>query len=228
MANLKLFTSNGQRTVMAALLPQFEKATGHRVEASYDPGQVMMRRIASGERADLLILGAEALDELAGQGTIVPESRRVFSRCGIGVAVSAGSPRPDIGSVEAFRRALLAAPSIAYTIEGASGIHFASVIETMGIAREVQAKAVRQPGGLVGELLVAGKAQFAIQQIPELLAVPGITYVGPLPGELQKTTVSAAGIFAGSAHPDAARALIEYLFTPGAASVVKRMGHEPG
>src|SRR6202008_1015755 len=107
----------------------------------------------------------------------------------------------DIGSVEAFKRALLAARSVAYTIEGASGIHFSGLIERLGIAKEVEAKAVRQPGGLVGELVAAGKALLAIQQIPELLAVPGIQYVGPLPGDLQKTTVSSLGLFSGSKEP---------------------------
>jgi molybdate transport system substrate-binding protein len=227
MATIKVFTSNGMRTVMAELIPRFERASGHQVTVSYDPGQIMMRRIASGETADVAILGGSALDDLAKQGKIVPASRRVFSRCGIGFAVRSDLPKPDIGSVDAFRRALLAAKSIAYTLEGASGIHFSALIERLGIAKEVQAKAVRQPGGLVGELVTAGKAETAVQQIPELMAVPGIDLVGPLPPELQKVTVSSAGIFAGSTHPEAARALVDFLFTPESARVVKAMGHDP-
>lgn len=227
MATLTLFTSNGQRTVMAELAPRFEQATGHRIAASYDPGQIMMRRIDAGETADVVILGGSALADLARKGKIVPGSERAYSSCGIGVAVAVGLSKPDIGTVEAFKRALLTARSIAYTIEGASGIHFSGLIEGLGIAAEVQAKAVRQPGGLVGELVAAGKAELAIQQIPELLAVPGIQYVGPLPQELQKTTISSAGLFAGSKEPAAARAFLDFLFTPESAQVVKAKGHEP-
>src|SRR6185436_13136567 len=227
MATIQVFTSNGQRTVMAELAPRFERATGHRIEASYDPGQIMMRRIDAGETADVVILGGSALADLAKKGKIVPGSERSYSRCGIGVAVAAGLAKPDIGSVDAFKRALAAARSIAYTIEGASGIHFSGLIERLGIAADVQAKAVRQPGGLVGELVAAGKAELAIQQIPELLAVSGIQYAGPLPQELQKITVSSAGLFAGSKEPAAARAFLDFLFTPESAQVVKRMGHEP-
>ncbi len=227
MATLKVLTSNGMRTVMAELIPRFERVSGHKVTVSYDPGQIMMRRIASGETADLVMLGGSVVDDLAKAGKVLPDSRRIFSRCGVGLAVLTGAPKPEIGSVESFKRALLAAKSIAYTLEGASGIHFSGLIERLGIAREVQAKAVRQPGGLVGELVTAGKAELAIQQIPELMAVPGIDYVGPLPAELQKITVSTAGIFAGSVEPDAARAFLDFLLTPDSARVVKAMGHEP-
>jgi|RhiMethySRZTD1v2_1073278.scaffolds.fasta_scaffold04118_12 molybdate transport system substrate-binding protein len=227
MATISVFTSNGQRTVMAELTPRFEKATGHKVTASYDPGQIMMRRIDAGESADVVILGGAALDDLAKKGKIVAGSTRAYSSCGIGVAVAAGLSKPDIGSVEAFKRALLAAKSVAYTIEGASGIHFSGLIERWGIAPEIQAKAVRQPGGLVGELVAAGKAELAIQQIPELLAVSGIQYVGPLPQEVQKITVSSAGLFSGSKEPAAARAFLDFLFTPESAQVVKAKGHEP-
>lgn len=227
MATLSVFTSNGQRTVMAELVPRFEKATGHKVTASYDPGQIMMRRIDAGESADVVILGGGALDDLAKKDKIAAGSTRAYSSCGIGVAVAAGLSKPDIGSVEAFKRALVAAKSVAYTIEGASGIHFSGLIERLGIAAEVQAKAVRQPGGLVGELVAAGKAELAIQQIPELLAVPGIQYVGPLPQGLQKVTQTSAGVFSGSKEPDAARAFLDFLFTPESRQVVKQMGHEP-
>jgi molybdate transport system substrate-binding protein len=227
MATLKVFTSNGMRTVMAELIPRFERVSGHKVAASYDPGQIMMRRIASGETADLVMLGGSVVDDLAKEGKVLPDSRRILSHCGVGLAVLTGAPKPEIGSVESFKRALLAAKSIAYTLEGASGIHFSGVIERLGIAKEVQAKAVRQPGGLVGELVTAGKAELAIQQIPELMAVPGLDYVGPLPAELQKITVSTAGIFAGSLQPDAARAFLDFLLTSDSARVVKAMGHEP-
>lgn len=227
MATIKVFTSNGQRGVMAELAPRFERATGHRIEASYDPGQIMMRRIATGETADVVILGGSALDDLAKQGKLVADTRRALSSCGIGLAVAAHVPKPDISTVDAFKRAILAAKSVAYTIEGASGIHFSGLIEKLGIAREVKAKEVRQPGGLVGELIAAGKAELAIQQIPELMAVAGIVYVGPLPADLQKTTSTSGAVFGASPNQQAARALLDFLSAPESKLVVRKMGHEP-
>jgi molybdate transport system substrate-binding protein len=224
---IKVFASNSIRAVLGELVPQFERASGHSVSAGYDPAKVMLARIARGETADLAITGSAAIDELVNQGEILAGSRRILARCSVGVAVLAGSPKPDISSVESLKRALLGAKSVAYTQEGASGMHFAGVIERMGIAGQVKAKAVRQPGGLIGELVAAGKAEIAIQQIPELMAVPGIELVGPLPAEIQLVTVSSAGIFAGTKQADAARAFIEFLAAPAAAKVMKAKGLEP-
>jgi molybdate transport system substrate-binding protein len=187
----------------------------------------MLVRIQKGETADLAILGSGAIDELVKQGKISAGSRRVLARCRVGVAVLAGKPRPDISSVEAFKRTLLGAKSVAYTQEGASGMHFAGLIERLGIAEQVKAKAVRQPGGLIGELVAAGKAEIAIQQIPELMAVAGIELVGPLPAEIQLVTVSSAGIFAGTKQAEAAQSFIRFLVTPAAARVMKAKGLEP-
>ena len=224
---IRLLASNSIRAVMGELIPQFERAEGVSISVSYDPAKVMLARIAKGETGDLAITGSGAIDELVKQGKILAGSRRVFARCRVGVAVLAGKPKPDISSVETLKRALLRARSVAYTQEGASGMHFAGVIERLGIADEVKAKAVRQPGGLVGELVAAGKAEIAIQQIPELLAVPGIELVGPLPAEIQLVTVSSAGIFAGSKHVETAQRFIELFLTPAAAQVMKARGLDP-
>jgi molybdate transport system substrate-binding protein len=226
-ATVNVLTSNSMRAVMDELAPQFERATGNRVSVSYDPAKIILRRIAGGETPDLIICGASALEEMAKQGKIVAGTSRPVARCGVGIAVRTGAPKPDISSVEAFKRTLLNAKSVAYTQEGASGIHFASLIERWGIAEHMKTRAVRQPGGLVGELVAAGKAEIAVQQIPELMAVAGIELVGPLPQEVQATTVSAAGIFAGSKQADAARALLDFLSTPASASVLKAKGLEP-
>jgi molybdate transport system substrate-binding protein len=211
---------------MDELLPRFERSTGHPVSVTYEPGKIMMRRIAEGETGDLALLGGTAVEDLTKQGKIVAGSRTIGS-CGVGMAVLAGARKPDIGSVDAFKRALLDAKSIAFTQEGASGIHFSGLIEKLGIAKEVHAKAVRQPGGLVGELVAAGKAEVAIQQIPELMAVPGIDMVGPLPRELQATTVSRAGVFSDSKQQEAARKLLEFLASAEAARVFRDKGHDP-
>jgi molybdate transport system substrate-binding protein len=224
---IKVLASNSIRAVMAELVPQFERASGHSVALSYDPAKVMLARIENGETADLVITGSGAIDTLVKQGKVLAASRRTLARCRVGVAVRAGTPKPDIGTVESLKRALLAAKSVAYTQEGASGMHFSGVIERVGIAREVQAKAVRQPGGLIGELVAAGKAEIAIQQIPELMAVPGIELVGPLPAEIQLVTVTSAGIFAGTTQAEAARSFIDFLASPAAARVMRARGLEP-
>jgi len=224
---MKLFVSNSMRGVMDELLPKFERATGHKVEVSYDPAKIMMERIRNGEAADLVILGGSAIEDLEKAGKIAAGSRRVISSCGVGVAVKAGAPKPDIGTVDAFKRALLAAKSVAYTEHGASGIYFSGLIEKLGIAGEIKAKAARQAGGLVGEIVAAGKAELAVQQVPELLVVKGVDLVGPLPKEIQQTTVSSAGIFASSKAPQEARALLDFLTTQDAKRVMKAKGHEP-
>ena len=125
---IKVLASNSIRAVMGELVPQFERATGHKVSVSYDPAKVMLARIQKGETADLAITSSGAIDELVKQGKISAGSRRVLARCRVGMAVLSGKPRPDISSVEALKRALLGAKSVAYTQEGASGMHFAGVI----------------------------------------------------------------------------------------------------
>lgn len=224
---ITLLVSNSTRGALDELLPQFERASGHRVMASYDPAQIMLKRIADGERGDLVMLAQAAIDALAEKGLIVPDSRRTLARCGVGIAVRAGAPRPDVSSVDAFKRALLEAKSIAHTTSGASGIHFTGLVERLGIAEEVKAKAVKNAGGLIGTLVVEGKAELAIQQIPELMAVPGLDVVGPLPQELQAISVVTVGIFVGAKVVNAAQALIEFLMSPAAARVFRAKGLEP-
>ena len=225
--SLIVFASNSTRAVLTELAPELERASRRNVSLSYDPAQIMLKRIADGETADLAILGQAAIDALAAEGKIVPDSRRTLARCGVGVGVRAGAPKPDIASVEAFKRAMLAAKSIAHTTHGASGIHFSGIAERLGIANEVRAKAVKNPGGLIGELVVRGEAEIAIQQIPELMAVAGIELVGPLPQELQAISVVTAGVFAGSKQAAAAQAALDYLSTPAAARVFRAKGLEP-
>ncbi len=227
MATIQLFVSNSLRGVLGELIPQFERASSHAVSISYDPAKVMMERIARGETADLAIIGGSAIEDLVRAGKVAPGSKRTIASCGIGIAVLAGAKKPDIGSPDAFKNALLAAKSIAWTREGASGIYFTKLIERLGIADLVKAKAVRQPGGLIGELVAARKAELAVQQIPELMAVPGIELVGPLPQEIQQTTVSSAGIFTGAPEPRAAQALLDFLTTPASARVFKARGLDP-
>ena len=227
MATIKLFVSNSMRGAMDELLPRFEREKGHQVEVSYDPAKLMMERIRRGEAADVVILGGSAVEDLEKESKVARASRRLIARCGVGVAVRAGARKPAIGSVDDFKRALLAARSIAWTQEGASGMYFSKLIERLGIAADIQKKAVRRPGGLIAELVAGGEAELAIQQIPELMAVPGVEVVGPLPPDIQQVTVSSGGIFAASKQPQAAEDLLRFLKAPGPAAVLKARGLEP-
>ena len=224
---IRLFSSGSTAGALRELIPQFEGATGHKVTVSNEPGKLMLERIKRGDTGDLALTGSSVVDELAQQGLIAAGSKRELARCGAGVAVRAGARKPDISSLEAFKRALLDAKSIAHTTSGASGMHLMKVVERLGIAQEVKAKARTQPGGLVGEILARGEAELAVQQIPELLAVPGLQFVGPLPPEIQTTSVVSAAIFSRAAQPEAARALLEFLSTPEAASVFRASGLDP-
>lgn len=226
-AAIALLASNSTHGVLDELVPAFERASRHSVSVSYDPAKIMLERIGAGESGDVAILGQQAIDALAENGTIVPDSRRTLARCGIGIAVRSGAAKPDVSSVEAFKRALLAARSIAHTTSGASGIHFSALVERLGIEREVNAKAVRDAGGLIGTLVAKGEAELAIQQIPELMAVPGIDVVGPLPQELQAISVVTVGIFARSHHAAVAQSLIDFLALPSSARVFRTKGLEP-
>jgi molybdate transport system substrate-binding protein len=224
---IRLLATNSWRSVLAELVPAFQDASGLPVAIDYDPAKVMLERIRNGETGDAAILGTSAMDELVKLGRIAAGSCIVLARCGVGVAVRTGSARPDIRSVEALKRTLLAARSVAHTSAGASGMHFALLMERLGIAGEIRARARTQPGGLVGELVARGEAEIAVQQIPELKAVPGIELVGPLPAEVQLVTESAAGVFADARQAGAARELIEFLRTPDAARVMEARGLEP-
>src|SRR5262249_49687788 len=144
----------------------------------------------------------------------------------VGLAVRAGAPRPDISAPDPLKRALLSARSITYTLTGASGIHFAQVIERLGIADAIKTKAIVRDG-LAGELAARGEVELAVQQISELMQVKGIDIVGPLPPEVQKSTVFSAGIFKSAKNPSGAAALIAWLSTPETAVIIKAKGMEP-
>jgi molybdate transport system substrate-binding protein len=227
-AGIKVMCSNSSHAVMKELIPAFERASGNKVAISYETATQALNSIRNGATADAIILNAPSIDELTKQGRIAPGSSRTLARCGVGIAVRAGAPKPDIGSVEAFKRALLDATSIAYTEAGASGIHFSGLTERLGIAAQVKAKARTRPGGLIGELVAKGEAELAVQQIPELMAVAGIELVGPLPHELQSITTVTAAVFSDARQPDAARAFLAFLTTPVAARVFKANGLDPG
>ena len=214
----------GLMGVIRELAPRHEQETGTRIAAAFAPTAVLMQRIGAGETADVAILTAAAIDELTQQGRLAPGSRVDLARSVVGVAVRAGAPRPDIGTTEAFTRTLLEAGSIAYSAAGASGIFFAGLIQRLGIADRVNTKATVIPAGLTGELAARGQAEIAIQQISELMEVPGIDIVGPLPADLHAVTIFSGGLFAASPRRDAGMALLKFLSGADIAPLYERKG----
>jgi molybdate transport system substrate-binding protein len=222
---LRVLSTLGLRGVMTEMTPILTRR-GLDFAASYGASNILMPRIAAGESADVAILTDAAIEDLTERGTIVDGSRRDLARSAIGIAVPAGAARPNIRTVDAFKEAVLAARSIAFSRSGASGLHFADLIERLGIAPEVMRKA-RVFDGVVGELAAKGDVEMAVQQVSELKLVDGIDIIGALPDELQKLTVFSAGVFARSARPAAAGLLIAALASPEAIGVMRRHGLEP-
>ncbi len=213
--------------VLRELAPSYEREAGIRVATGFAPTAVLVQRIRAGEAADVAILTAAAVDELTQDGILSADSRVDLARSVVGVAVRAGAPKPDIGTPGAFTRALLDARSLAYSRAGASGIFFADLIRRLGIAERVNAKATVIPSGLTAELAARGEVEVAIQQVSELLEVPGVDIVGPLPAELGGATVFSGAPFAASSRKAAGAALLAFLSSPDAAPVYGRRGLEP-
>lgn len=223
---ISLRTSNSTRPVLDLLLPEFERASGHKIELQLDTAKNSLARIEAGERGDVAVLLGTSIDKLAGAGILDAGSVRPFARSTIGMAVLKGAPKPDISTVEAFKRTLLNAKSIAHTVHGPSGSYFPGLIERLGIAAQVKPKTVTRPGGYIGVVVAAGEAEMAFQQICELLAVPGLDIIGPIPEEIQYNFDSKAAIFAESKNQTAAQELLRYFAQPAHAATFRAAGLE--
>jgi predicted neuraminidase/ABC-type molybdate transport system substrate-binding protein len=229
---IRVVTSGAFTAAYLELVPQFERATGHKVVtafgASIGPAaSAIPNRLQRGEPIDLVILAASALDALITDGKVAAGSRVDLVRSSIGMAVRAGAPKPDISTLEAFKRTLLSATSIGFS-SSASGVYFfTELFPRLGIADAVRAKSRMVDSGPVGALLVSGEVEIGFQQISELLPVAGIDYVGPLPSGAQRVTVFSAGIVAGAKSPAAAKALVDFLASPAAVGAIRKSGLEP-
>lgn len=224
---IQVFTSNSMRTVLNECIPQFTHESGIDVSVSFDPAQVTLKRIAAGESAHIAILGDAAIAQLVELGKIVAETRRSLVASEAAIGIRAGAAKPDITSVEAFKRALLRARSIAYASEGASGIHFERVIKQLGIADAIHAKSITRPGGLLAQFLVSGESELAIQHVPELMAVKGIEVVGPFPPGLEFANVLSVGVFTAARDNAPARTFLDFLMTPASAERFVAGGLKP-
>jgi molybdate transport system substrate-binding protein len=208
------------------LVPAFERATENKVTTLWVGNGAIISRLKGGETVDLAILTEDGIDELAKLGKVAPGVP--LGKSPIGVAVRAGAPKADISSGEAFKCALLEAKSIAVST-GPSGVYLSGLIQKWSIADALSSKIVRPATGeLIGDVLARGGAEIGVQQVSELLAIKGITYLGPLSADIQQITVFSAAVHRGAKNPDGARALIKFLTSPEAAPVVRKTGMEPG
>jgi molybdate transport system substrate-binding protein len=230
--DVKVMISGGFTAAYLEVVPEFERATRTKIVTSFGasmgnaPDSIPVR-LQRGEPADVVILAGPALDGLIAQGKVLAGSRVDLARSRIGMAVRAGAPRPDISSVAALTRTLLQARSIAYSAS-ASGVYISTeLFQRLGIADQVRGKSRRIESERVGAVVARGDAEIGFQQISELLGIPGVDYVGPLPPEVQSVTVFSAGIGAGARDPAVAGALITFLASPAVAAAVAKSGLEP-
>ena len=228
-AEIKILTTGAFKQVVVALVPEFEKATGHKVIVDNGTVGQLTKRVDGGEAFDVLVLSPKGIDDYIKSGKIAAGSAAKLAKVGVGVMVREGAPKPDISSVEAFKRALLEAKSVAYidpASGGSSGIYVANLLDKLGIADAVKPKAKLQKGGHVSDLLVAGQAELGIHQISEIVSQKGVTLVGPLPKDIQNYTTYAVGLSAHTKQATAAEAFIKTLTGPSAAAVLKATGME--
>jgi molybdate transport system substrate-binding protein len=219
---MRVLCTNGLKTVMLDLSPDFERTIGTKVVITWGSANGLLKELETGASGDLAILTAEAIDGLIREGKVVD-----LARSGIGIAVRKGARKPDIGTPDALKRALLAAKSVAHSRTGMSGIYFPTVLARLGIADEMKPKIVTpDPGTPVGEVVARGDAEIGVQQISELLPVAGIEIVGPLPEALQKITTFSAGVLVAAKEPDAARALVKFV-ARASRPLLKDKGLEP-
>jgi molybdate transport system substrate-binding protein len=230
-AEIKVMSAYVLQPILEDLGPKFEQASGHKLTITYATSGGAVTRVQNGDSADVVIIPRQGIDSIVTRGKAMAADVTAFAHAGIGVAVRKGAPKPDISSSEAFKRALLAAKSIAYSdpaLGGVSSIHFAKVLERLGIADEMKAKTlIAKPGDETAVWVANGRAEIGVHYFQVLVSVPGIEIVGPLPDELQDVAVFSAAIMAGTHEADAVRTLVNFLHTPEVAAVIKAKGMEP-
>ncbi len=230
-ADINVVSGGAFKQVLSALVAQYEKETGNKVAVTYQTVGQHLALIKDGkEEFDVAVLTPEAIDGLAKDGKVVPGTRADLAKVGVGVVVKSGAPLPDISTDEAFKRALLAAKSVAYIdpkAGGSSGIYVDGLLKRLGIADAIQAKAVLVQGGAVADHVADGEAEIGVHQISEILPVAGVTLVGPLPADIQNYTTYAAGVGATAKDAAAAKDFVRFLSGSHALPIIKAKGMEP-
>jgi molybdate transport system substrate-binding protein len=230
-AEVKVLTSVALTSALNELAPKFEQATGNKLNIDYSLIADIRKRILAGETADVIILSRPVMDELQKQDKFAPGGVVDVAGTPVTLAVRAGAPKPDISTVDALKRTLLAAKSIVYSDPakgGASGVYFAHVVDRLGLTDQLKSKTVLVPGAQAADLVAKGEAEIGVGQTSEIVPVAGAQVLGPLPGEFSSTTLFTAGIGAGTKVPEAAKALIQFLTGPVAAPVLSAKGFRPG
>jgi molybdate transport system substrate-binding protein len=228
-AELKVLTTGAIKPVIQAMIPAYEQESGNTVALVKETAGGVLKRVKAGDTFDVIVDTPSAIKSMMGKGFILSGTNVDLAKVGVGVAVKEGEPEPDISSVDAFKRALLAAHSVAYldpASGSSSGVYLTKLFKRLGIAAEIKQKSVLSNGGLSAKFLVSGQAEIAIQQISELMLVKGITVVGPLPAVIQNYTVYTGGIGAHSEKKDAASAFLKLLTSPAAAQLLQEKGLE--
>ena len=226
-SSLKLIASTGMNAVFQELLPLYEAQTSNSVIVSYDSTNLILERIEAGETTDTLVLTCDALEALAKRELVVPKSIAKLAKSGVGMIVKAGAQHPDIATEAALRKTLELAKSVAHTTAGASGVYFMNLLQQLGIAEAVKAKAITQPGGRIAGLVSSGQAEIGVQLDSELVGMPGVEYVGPLPAAIQMEIIFAIGSFTSSAKSSLSEELINFLCRPEHAMVYRKNGMTP-
>lgn len=225
-AEIRLLSEAPMRRAYEQLVPEFERTSGHKVIAQFDLGSVLVRKIDAGEPFDVIILAPD-VQPLINQGKVSANSRTVLGRTGVGVAIPQGSPKPDISSVEAFKRTLLEAKAIATSGEGASGRHVLTLLDRLGIADQVKPKIKSGAPGSAAQFVARREVDFAVVGRPPVVGVAGVEWIGWVPPELQGWVLFTGGVSVTAKEAEAGRALLLFLSTPAAVAVLKANGFEP-
>ena len=227
-AEIKVLSTQATEEAYKELVPQFEKASGHKVTTVFTGTLDLQKRIAAGEKYDLIIMAGPAIDDYIKAGTVVAGSRVDLAKSGVGAGVPKGAPKPDISTVDALKKTLLAAKSIGYST-GPSGVYIIAMFEKLGVAADVKPKLKQTPTGVfVGTIVANREVEIGFQQVSEMSQFPGVDYVGPLPAAVQQITVFSAGLQTGAKEADAAKALVKFITAPAAATAYTKRGLEPG
>jgi len=226
-ADIAVLASGAVKEIVTELLPAIEKGPGHKLILTWSGTANIKQKIAAGEAYDLIIVGAPEIDAFIKDGKVKAGTRIDLVRSGVGVAVKTGALKPDIGTTDALKKALLNAKSVAYST-GPSGVYVLTLFDKLGIAAQMKPKSIQTASGTrVGDYLGRGEAEIGFQQIAELIHEPGIDYVGPLPADIQNITVYSSGVHTAAREPDAAKAVQAFLASAAAAPAIKKNGMDP-
>ncbi len=225
--SLKLLSSMATRELLNVLAQQYQLQTQQEIVAEAAGGVDVAKRVRAGEAVDVVVLSRTAIDSLVAAGCLLPDSTADLVESGVAIAVRAGAPRPNVDSEEAVKRAVLDSKTLSYS-SGPSGVYLEKLFERWGILQDIRGRIVVAPPGVpVGSLVASGKAELGFQQSSELMTLPGIEVIGPLPPAIQTITVFSGGISPGCAQPELARALLNYCKSPAVAAIKRRFGMDP-